>query len=164
MSSTLEIVMATLNKVTLIGYLGRDPERRVTANGDAVAQMTVATNESWKDKSSGERKQTTEWHRVVLYRKLAEIAGEYLKKGSLVYVEGRLQTRKWTGKDDVERMVVEIIADDLRMLGARPHDDEHEHEGEASRPAQDTTEQRDNATAEQEKTARYDFIDDAIPF
>jgi single-strand DNA-binding protein len=154
--------MATLNKVTLIGYLGRDPERRVTANGDAVAQMTVATTESWKDKSSGERKQATEWHRVVLYRKLAEIAGEYLKKGSLVYVEGRLQTRKWTGKDDVERTAVEIIADDLRMLGARPHDDDHENE--ASRPAQDTTEHRENTTAEQAKNSRYDFIDDAIPF
>lgn len=154
--------MATLNKVTLIGYLGRDPERRVTANGDAVAQMTVATTESWKDKSSGERKQATEWHRVVLYRKLAEIAGEYLKKGSLVYVEGRLQTRKWTGKDDVERTAVEIIADDLRMLGARPHDDEHE--SEASGSAQGATEQRENTTAEQAKNSRYDFIDDAIPF
>ncbi|KRB70482.1 single-stranded DNA-binding protein [Noviherbaspirillum sp. Root189] len=154
--------MATLNKVTLIGYLGRDPERRVTAHGDAVTQMTVATNESWKDKSSGERKQTTEWHRVVLYRKLAEIAGEYLKKGSLVYVEGRLQTRKWIGKDDVERTAVEIIADDLRMLGARPHDDEHE--GEASHPPQDTAEQRESTATEQAKSSRYDFIDDAIPF
>ncbi|MFC7516653.1 single-stranded DNA-binding protein [Herbaspirillum sp. GCM10030257] len=154
--------MATLNKVTLIGYLGRDPERRVTANGDAVAHMTVATTESWKDKSSGERRQTTEWHRVVLYRKLAEIAGEYLKKGSLVYVEGRLQTRKWTGKDDVERTAVEIIADDLRMLGARPHNDEHEDD--ALRPAQETMEQRENTTTEQAKNSRYDFVDDAIPF
>jgi len=154
--------MATLNKVTLIGYLGRDPERRVTANGDAVAQMTVATTESWKDKSSGERKQTTEWHRVVLYRKLAEIASEYLKKGSLVYVEGRLQTRKWTGKDDVERIAVEIIADDLRMLGARPHDEEHE--SESTRPAQDAAEHRETPAAEQAKSSRYDLIDDVIPF
>lgn len=112
--------MATLNKVTLIGYLGRDPETRSTYHGDAVAHLAVATTESWRDKASGEKRENTEWHRVVLYRKLAEIAGQYLKKGSLVYVEGKLQTRKWTGKDDVERITTEIVADDLRMLGSRP--------------------------------------------
>jgi single-strand DNA-binding protein len=160
--------MATLNKVTLIGHLGRDPERRVTANGDAVTQFTLATTETWKDKSTGERKQTTEWHRVVLYRKLAEIAGEYLKKGSLVYVEGRLQTRKWVGKDDVERIAVEIIADDMRMLGGRPH----EHDGESEHADaehhadadQGQTQQRDTGTASSASASRFDLIDDAIPF
>lgn len=154
--------MATLNKVTLIGYLGRDPERRVTAHGDAVTQFTLATTETWKDKASGERKQTTEWHRVVLYRKLAEIAGEFLKKGSLVYVEGRLQTRKWTGRDDVERMAVEIVADDMRMLGARPHDGEHDtpaHEPDAPATAAEA-----DKSAPAAGGARYDFADDAIPF
>lgn len=164
--------MATLNKVTLIGHLGRDPERRVTAGGDAVTQFTLATTETWKDKSTGERKQTTEWHRVVLYRKLAEIAGEYLKKGSLVYVEGRLQTRKWTGKDDVERIAVEIIADDMRMLGGRPH--EHDHGADTEHPEHadaaqhaDTdqgTQHRESGAAARSSASRYDFVDDAIPF
>ncbi len=111
--------MTTLNKATLIGYLGHDPEMRTTTGGDAVAHFAVATTETWKDKTSGEKKQATEWHRVVLYRKLAEIAGQYLKKGSLVYIEGRLQTRKWTGRDDIDRYTTEIIADDMRMLGGR---------------------------------------------
>lgn len=151
--------MSTLNKVTLIGYLGRDPERRTTAAGDAVAQFTLATHENWRDKTSGEKRQVTEWHRVVLYRKLAEIAGEYLKKGSLVYVEGRLQSRKWMGKDEQEHTVVEIVADDLRMLGARPA--QHEEA-----PA-DTAEAGKESSAEKEsetRTRRYDFEDDAIPF
>ncbi|WP_318840956.1 single-stranded DNA-binding protein [Noviherbaspirillum aerium] len=160
--------MATLNKVTLIGHLGRDPERRVTANGDAVTQFTLATSETWKDKSSGERRQTTEWHRVVLYRKLAEIAGEYLKKGSLVYVEGRLQTRKWVGKDEVERIAVEIIAEDMRMLGGRPH--EHEADGEHAETEQQAdaeqgqAQQRESGAAARSSASRYDFVDDAIPF
>jgi single-strand DNA-binding protein len=109
--------MATLNKATLIGYLGHDPELRYTTGGDAVAHLALATTESWKDKATGAKKEATEWHRIVLYRKLAEIAGQYLKKGSHVYVEGRLQTRKWTGKDGVERYTTEIVGDDMRMLG-----------------------------------------------
>lgn len=111
--------MATLNKVTLIGYLGHNPEIRYTASGDPVAHVTLATTETWKDKASGEKKEATEWHRVVLYRKLAEIVGQYLKKGSHVYIEGRLQTRKWAAKDGTDRYTTEIIADDLRMLGSR---------------------------------------------
>jgi len=111
--------MATLNKVTLIGYLGHDPEIRYTAVGDPVAHLSLATTETWKDKASGEKREATEWHRVVLYRKLAEIAGEYLKKGSHVYIEGKLQTRKWSGKDGIERSTTEIIGDDLRMLSTR---------------------------------------------
>ena len=111
--------MATLNKVTLIGYLGHNPEIRYTASGDPVAHVTLATTETWKDKASGEKKEATEWHRIVLYRKLAEIVSQYLKKGSHVYIEGRLQTRKWTAKDGTDRYTTEIIADDLRMLGSR---------------------------------------------
>jgi len=152
--------MSTLNKVTLIGYLGRDPETRSTAAGDAVAQFTLATTETWKDKATGEKRESTEWHRVVLYRKLAEIAAQYLKKGSLVYVEGRLQTRKWTGKDDVERYVVEIIADDLRMLGARPAGDE---EGEARKQDADAAPATTRKSA-RPQPAEFEFEDDAIPF
>ena len=152
--------MSTLNKVTLIGYLGRDPETRSTAAGDMVAQFTLATTETWKDKATGEKREATEWHRVVLYRKLAEIAAQYLKKGSLAYVEGRLQTRKYTGKDDVERFVVEIIGDDLRMLGGRPAsdyvDDEKKLEIATPRP---TTRK---STGPQ--LAELELEDDAIPF
>jgi single-strand DNA-binding protein len=118
--------MATLNKVTLIGHLGHDPELSQTAHGDTMVQISVATSEVWKDKNTGEKKEATEWHRVVLYRKLAETAGQYLKKGSLVYIEGRLQTRKWTGQDGVERYTTSIIADDMRMLGGRQTGEQHE--------------------------------------
>lgn len=111
--------MASVNKVIIVGNLGRDPETRYMPNGEAVTNIAVATTESWKDKSSGEKKEMTEWHRITFYRKLAEIAGQYLKKGSQVYVEGRLQTRKWTDKDGVERYTTEIIADTMQMLGSR---------------------------------------------
>ncbi|HYD59727.1 MAG TPA: single-stranded DNA-binding protein [Noviherbaspirillum sp.] len=111
--------MASVNKVIIVGNLGRDPETRYMPNGDAVTNIAVATTESWKDKNSGEKKELTEWHRITFYRKLAEIAGQYLKKGSQVYVEGRLQTRKWTDKDGVERYTTEIIADTMQMLGSR---------------------------------------------
>lgn len=111
--------MASVNKVIIVGNLGRDPETRYMPNGDAVTNVAVATTESWKDKNSGEKKELTEWHRITFYRKLAEIAGQYLKKGSQVYVEGRLQTRKWTDKDGVERYTTEIIADTMQMLGGR---------------------------------------------
>ena len=111
--------MASVNKVIIVGNLGRDPETRYMPNGDAVTNVAVATTESWKDKTSGEKKELTEWHRITFYRKLAEIAGQYLKKGSQVYVEGRLQTRKWTDKDGVEKYTTEIIADSMQMLGGR---------------------------------------------
>lgn len=112
--------MASVNKAIIVGNLGRDPEIRYMPNGDAVTNIAVATTESWKDKNSGEKKEITEWHRITFYRKLAEIAGQYLKKGSSVYIEGRLQTRKWTDKDGVERYTTEIIADSMQMLGGRP--------------------------------------------
>jgi single-strand DNA-binding protein len=111
--------MASVNKVIIVGNLGRDPETRYMPNCEAVANIAVATTESWKDKATGEKKEQTEWHRITFYRKLAEIAGQYLKKGSQVYVEGRLQTRKWTDKDGVERYTTEIIADAMQMLGSR---------------------------------------------
>ncbi|MFJ3047580.1 single-stranded DNA-binding protein [Herbaspirillum chlorophenolicum] len=111
--------MASVNKVIIVGNLGRDPETRYMPNGEAVTNIAVATTESWKDKNSGEKKELTEWHRITFYRKLAEIAGQYLKKGSQIYVEGRLQTRKWQDKDGVERYTTEIIADTMQMLGSR---------------------------------------------
>lgn len=112
--------MASVNKVIIVGNLGRDPETRYMPNGEAVTNVAVATTESWKDKNSGDKKEVTEWHRITFYRKLAEIAGQYLKKGSSVYIEGRLQTRKWTDKDGVERYTTEIIADTMQMLGGKP--------------------------------------------
>ena len=111
--------MASVNKVIIVGNLGRDPETRYMPNGEAVTNVAVATTESWKDKTSGEKQEKVEWHRITFYRKLAEIAGQYLKKGSQVYVEGRLQTRKWTDKDGVEKYTTEIIADTMQMLGGR---------------------------------------------
>jgi single-strand DNA-binding protein len=112
-------VMASINKVILIGNLGRDPEVRYTPNGAAVCNLALATSRNWKDKTSGEKVEETEWHRVALYDRLAEIAGEYLKKGRSVYIEGRLKTRKWQDKDGVEKYTTEIIADNLQMLGGR---------------------------------------------
>jgi single-strand DNA-binding protein len=111
--------MASVNKVILVGNLGADPEMRYMPNGDAVCNARVATTESWKDKQSGEKKEITEWHRVVFYRKLAEIAGQYLKKGSQVYLEGRIRTRKWTDKEGQERYTTEIEANEMQMLGRR---------------------------------------------
>lgn len=109
-----------INKVILIGNLGADPEVRYTQSNTAIANISIATSETWKDKQTGEPREQTEWHRCVAYRRLAEIAGEYLKKGSKVYVEGRLQTRKWQGQDGVERYTTEIVINDLQMLDGRP--------------------------------------------
>ena len=111
--------MASVNKVILVGNLGADPESRYMTNGDAVVNIRLATTESWKDKATGEKKEITEWHRVVFYRKLAEIAGQYLKKGSQVYLEGRIRTRKWTDKEGQERYTTEIEANEMQMLGSR---------------------------------------------
>ncbi len=108
-----------VNKVILIGNLGKDPEIRYAPNGSAVANITLATYESWKDKTSGEKQEKTEWHRVVFFGRLAEIAGEYLKKGAQIYVEGRLQTRKWQDKDGKERYTTEVVAGEMQMLGSR---------------------------------------------
>lgn len=114
--------MASVNKVILIGNLGRDPEMRYMPSGDAMATISVATTYSWKDKSTGEKKETTEWHRVVFFGKSAEIAGHYLRKGSSVYVEGSLRTRKYTDKDGIEKYATDVRSDKLEMLGGKPSD------------------------------------------
>ena len=111
--------MASINKVILVGNLGRDPEVRYTTDNSAIANVSIATTDRYKDKHSGEQKEITEWHRVVFFNRLAEIAAEYLKKGSQVYIEGKLRTRKWTDKDGAEKYSTEIIADQLQMLGSR---------------------------------------------
>ena len=140
-----------INKVILVGNLGTDPEVRYTANGGAVANLTIATSEQWTDKQSGQKQEKTEWHRVVMFGKLGEIAGEYLRKGSQAYIEGRLQTREWQ-KDGVKRYTTEIVASDMQMLGSRPAGDQSQ-----SAPAQQTH----NQPAAQ--PAHNDFDDD-IPF
>lgn len=111
--------MASLNKVILIGNLGKDPETRYAPSGDAICNITVATTETWKDKSTGERREATEWHRVVFFGRVAEVAAQYLRKGSQIYVEGRLQTRKWQDKDGQDRYTTEIRGDEMKMLGSR---------------------------------------------
>jgi len=111
--------MASVNKVIVVGNLGRDPEMRSFPSGDQVANVTIATTDRWRDKTSGEMREATEWHRIVFNGKLAEIAGQYLRKGSQVYVEGSLRTRKWTGQDGVEKYTTEIRADQMQMLGSR---------------------------------------------
>lgn len=111
--------MASVNKVIIVGNLGRDPETRYMPSGDAMTNIAVATTDKWKDKATGEQKEATEWHRIAFFGKLAEIAGQYLKKGSQVYVEGKLRTRKWTDKDGIEKYSTEIIADSMQMLGSR---------------------------------------------
>jgi single-strand DNA-binding protein len=125
----------SVNKVILVGRLGKDPETRYMTNGEAVTNINLATEENWKDKS-GEKQSKTEWHQVVFYRRLAEVAGEYLKKGGMIYVEGKLQTRKWqdkeTGKD---RYTTEIIAQDMKMLTSKSgHESSEQHEAEPSTP------------------------------
>lgn len=111
--------MASVNKVTIIGNLGRDPETRYSPDGGAITTIAVATSRQWKDKTSGERKEETEWHRIVFFGRQAEIASEYLKKGRPVYVEGRLKTRKWQDKEGVERYTTEIVAEEMQLLGSR---------------------------------------------
>ncbi len=112
--------MASVNRVILIGNLGKDPETRYMPNGEAVTNITLATTDTWKDKN-GEKQEKTEWHRVVFYRKLAEIVGEYLKKGRSIYVEGRIETKKWTDKAGIERYTTQIVAEDMKMLGSKPN-------------------------------------------
>jgi len=149
-----------INKVILVGHLGRDPEVRYAPSGQAIANVTIATSEQWKDKNTGEKQERTEWHRVVFFSRLAEIAGEYLKKGSQVYIEGRLQTRKWQDKDGNDRYTTEIVANEMQMLGGR---------GGSGGPATDDYNQ-EPASAPQAATSNAgggsgggDFDDD-IPF
>jgi len=132
--------MASVNKVILIGNLGRDPETRYSPDGAAITNVSVATTSQWKDKNTGEKREETEWHRVAFFGRLAEIAGEYLKKGSSVYIEGKLRTRKWQDKDGQDRYTTEIVADVMQMLGSRqgaggPPDDEARAPRAAAKPA-----------------------------
>jgi single-strand DNA-binding protein len=125
--------MANINKVIVVGNLGRDPETRYMPNGDCICHLHIATSEKWTDRATGDRKEITEWHRVVLYRQLGETADLYLKKGAQVYIEGRLQTRRWSDSKGIERYTTEIIADRMQMLDSRSHDhahdDEHDEQG-----------------------------------
>lgn len=170
--------MASLNKVQIIGNLGRDPETRYMPSGDAMTTIAVATTETWKDKQTGEKKEATEWHRITFFGKLAEIAGQYLKKGSQVYVEGSLRTRKYTDKDGVEKYSTDIKADEMKMLGSRqgmgggaPMDDEG-YGAPAQRPqAQAQQQQAYNAPVQQARPApaarpapNFSDMDDDIPF
>jgi single-strand DNA-binding protein len=150
--------MASVNRVILIGNLGKDPETRYMSNGEAVTNITLATTDTWKDKNS-EKQEKTEWHRVVFYRKLAEIAGEYLKKGGSVYVEGRLETRQWTDKNGVERYTTEIIATDMEMLGSRGGSSNYQ-----SDPPQGKSEQPTNQRRQTSNPTGFDGMDDDIPF
>ncbi len=147
-----------INKVILIGNLGADPEVRYSAAGSAVTNARLATTDQWKDRQSGEQQERTEWHRVVFFGRLAEIAGEYLKKGSKVFVEGRLQTRKWQGQDGQDRYTTEIVVNDMQMLDGRG-----DMAGGGSRSAA-THESADSAPTESQATAPVDDFDDDIPF
>lgn len=131
--------MASVNKVIIIGNLGQDPELRRLPNGDAVATISIATTETWKDKD-GEKKENTEWHRCIFWRRSAEVVAEYAKKGSQMYVEGKLQTRKWTDKDGTDRYTTEIVASEFKFLGNRGASDEgRSPRGEAARPQREAS-------------------------
>jgi single-strand DNA-binding protein len=142
-----------LNKAVLIGNLGADPELMAMPAGGSVASVSIATTRRWKDKQSGERKEATEWHRVIFFNKLADVVGEYLKKGSQVYVEGRLQTRKWQDKEGVERYTTEIIGEEMKMLGVK-------REGGGSGPAAAA----DYHAAAGPAPDNFEAFDDDIPF
>ena len=167
--------MASINKVIIIGNLGRDPEIRYNPNGGAWCTVNLATTRSWKDKTSGEKVEETEWHRVVFNDRLAEIAGEYLKKGRSVYVEGRLKTRKWTDKDGAEKYTTEVIAQEMNMLGSREGmgsggggEDEGGGQSERSAPQRSAPASRPAATPASrpapKATTGFDNMDDDIPF
>ena len=145
--------MASVNKVILVGNLGRDPEVRNMPNGDAVCNFSIATTDSWKDKN-GQKQERTEWHNIVMYRRLAEIAGQYLKKGTPVYLEGKLQTRKWQDRDGNDRYTTEIIADQMQMLGSRGDGGGQSGGGQAPRQQQQSAPSGGNGNVP----------DDDIPF
>lgn len=153
-----------INKVILVGNLGRDPEVRYTPSGSAVANLAVATSESWKDKQTGEQQERTEWHRVVMFNRLGEIAGEYLKKGSKVYIEGKLQTRKWQDNSGQDRYSTEIVANEMQMLDSRgggggmSGSNDFDQSAPAARPS---PAQSDSAKPQK---GAFDDFDDDIPF
>ncbi len=167
--------MASVNKVIIVGNLGRDPETRYLPSGDAVSNINVATTDRYKDKATGEMKEATEWHRISFFGKLAEIAGQYLKKGSQVYVEGSLRTRKYTDKDGIEKFATEIRGETMQMLGGRqgmggPADDGGggggggyaPRQAPAARPAEAPAQRP--AAAPKPAASSFDDMDDDIPF
>ncbi len=157
--------MASVNKVILVGNLGRDPEVRYGADGgSAICNVSIATTSNWKDKNTGERREETEWHRVVFYNRLAEIAGEYLKKGRPVYIEGRLKTRKWQNKEGVDQYTTEIIADQMQMLGGRDGAEGGMGGGESQAPRQVRAPQAQRPAAPAAPAANLADMDDDIPF
>ena len=147
--------MASINKVIIVGNLGRDPENRYLPSGEQVTSIAVATTESWKDKVTSEKKELTEWHRISFFGKLAEIAGQYLEKGSQVYIEGRLRTRKYTDKEGIDRYATEIIADTMQMLGGR-------QEGQQSTRRNEYAAQTGGSA--QRRPAQLSDMDDDLPF
>lgn len=147
-----------LNKVILIGRLGRDPEMRYMPNGEAVCNFSVATSEAWNDRN-GQRQERTEWHNITMYRRLAEIAGQYLKKGSQVYLEGKIQTRKYTDKNGIERTAYDIIVNEMKMLGGGGNDGQQAQQAQNGTPPAPPTRQAHAAPA-----APVDDVDDDIPF
>ena len=159
--------MASINKVILVGNLGRDPETRYLPDGGAVTNVSIATTDTWKDKTSGEKKEATEWHRVVFFNRLAEIAGEYLKKGSQVYVEGRLRTRKWQDKEGQDKYTTEIVCDTMQMLGGRQGmgegggrgADRGDSESRGGPPPEGRA-----PTAPKKPAGKFDDMEDDIPF
>jgi single-strand DNA-binding protein len=154
--------MRGVNKVIVVGHLGNDPEINHMPSGGAVAKLSIATTETWKDKATGEQKEQTEWHRVVMFGRLGEIAGEYLKKGSQVYIEGKLQTRKWQDKQGVDRYTTEIVANEMQMLGGRRDGDVSPQQRQQTAPPsrQPTQQQQPAAASEWDAPA----FDDDIPF
>jgi single-strand DNA-binding protein len=152
--------MSSLNKAILIGHLGAKPESRSMPSGDAVTTFTMATSERWNDKATGEKKEATEWHRITTFGRLAEIAAEYLDKGSLVAIVGGLRTRKWTDKNGVDRYTTEIVAKELQMLGSKPQAGARDADG--ARPAARAKDRPKDAAAKH--AARDDDYDDEIPF
>jgi single-strand DNA-binding protein len=151
--------MASVNKVILVGNLGRDPETRYMPDGAAITNVSVATSFQWNDKASGEKKEETEWHRVVFRGKLAEVAGEYLKKGSQVYVEGRLRTRKWQDKEGQDKYTTEIMADRMQMLGSRSGGGEPRGE-----PPMETRASEPKPGGAKKPAGKFDDLEDDIPF
>jgi single-strand DNA-binding protein len=155
--------MASVNKVIVVGNLGRDPETRYMPDGAAITNVSVATSFQWTDKASGEKKEETEWHRVVFRGKLAEVAGEYLKKGSQVYVEGRLRTRKWQDKDGQDRYTTEIMATEMKMLGSRAGAGEPREAPPEARAAEPRAAEP-RAAPPKKPAGKFDDLEDDIPF
>lgn len=165
--------MSSVNKVILVGRLGNDPEVRYTATGSAVANVSLATSENWKDKQTGEKQERTEWHRIVFFNKLAEIVAQYLRKGSLIYVEGALQTKKWQDKNGEDRYTTEIVANEMRMLGSKSENSGTASYSAPAAPSSYAPAASSNMSSQQQSAPRPsapppsvspDNFDDDVPF